>query len=242
MEKIVDQFNTLTSQMSPTHSTLFYRFNSSEKKPLLLILPGGGYAHLSGEKEGSTIAKWAESLDFHAAVLAYQVNPVETENLLVEISEVLDFLQSQKEVGEIFVMGFSAGAHLAGLFSALHHEKIAGTLYCYPVVTFSPPFAHSGSAENFLGARQNLETEKKFSLENAITKQTPPAFIWHTAADQAVPVANSLLLAKAYADAGVPFELHIFPQGHHGLGMLPEVPHTFQWVKLAQNWLLERRK
>jgi acetyl esterase/lipase len=80
-----------------------------------------------------------------------------------------------------------------------------------------------------------------------VRENTPPAFIWHTVADQAVPVQNSLLLASAYAAAKRPFELHVFPEGRHGLALCNDqtasgsernlVPHNEIWMPLSIKWL-----
>ena len=72
-----------------------------------------------------------------------------------------------------------------------------------------------------------------------MTPATPPAFLWHTAADQSVPVENSLLFAEALSRNKVPFELHVFPEGRHGLGIKDEVPHVRTWMSLCEKWLRE---
>lgn len=242
MEFIDDEFASLTSGMSPAVSSFHYRFLDEEKKPFLLVLPGGGYCHISGEKEGRVIAEWAESLGFHAGILSYQVQPVEKEKLLQELEKIKKFLQAEEKIDQIFVMGFSAGAHLAGLFSCLGEPVVAGMILAYPVVTFEQDCRHQGSAENFLGLDYTPANCHAYSLENLITATTPPAFIWHTAEDGSVPVKNSLLLAASLAQQQIPFDLHIFPEGHHGLGMLQGTAHTRQWIKLLEHWLQEQRK
>ena len=78
----------------------------------------------------------------------------------------------------------------------------------------------------------------RFSLEKHVDKTTPPAFIWHTFNDNIVPIKNALLMADAMTDAGVPFELHVYPDGPHGLALCNEQtrvlnPHCEGWVQLA---------
>jgi len=65
----------------------------------------------------------------------------------------------------------------------------------------------------------------------------PRAFIWHTVADEMVPVDNSLAIAAAMRAKKIPFELHLFPDGRHGLALLNEVPHVQNWFKLCCEWL-----
>ena len=67
------------------------------------------------------------------------------------------------------------------------------------------------------------------SAELNVTAETPPAYIWHTANDDLVPVENSLILAWALSRCGVPFELHIFPEGPHGIGLAPDFPDARHW-------------
>lgn len=236
MEFIVDGFKDLTANSAPQHSTLHYRYLTPEKKPFLLILPGGGYTHLAGDHEGSAIAYWGEKQGFHTGVFMYQVPPTSPESLITDLHATLDFLRKEKQVGKIFVLGFSAGAHYAGLFAFLPQLKPDGVIFCYPVVSFSEEFAHRGSAENFLQADYPKKAAS-YSLEKIVPPDAPPAFIWQTVADDAVSVANALALAKAYTQVNRPYELHLFPEGRHGLGMLNEVPHTTQWVNLLANWL-----
>jgi dipeptidyl aminopeptidase/acylaminoacyl peptidase len=75
------------------------------------------------------------------------------------------------------------------------------------------------------------------SLELQVTPETPPTFLWHTAEDGSVPVENSLLFAAALHKHGVPFELHVYPHGRHGLGLAPEDPHVATWADLCCEWL-----
>jgi acetyl esterase/lipase len=114
-------------------------------------------------------------------------------------------------------------------------------ILCYPVVSFDK-YMHSGSRDNLIGA-DNPDKKAlsiKLSLELNVKDDTPPAFIWHTAADSLVPVQNSLMLADAMAESKVPFELVIFPRGRHGLALSDEVPEVTHWAGMCQNWLIEQ--
>ncbi len=171
----------------------------------------------------------------------------------------------------IFIIGFSAGGHLAGSLS-LHHKymesllslgvtdesenylKPRGTILSYPVVTVRSPYAHQGSFESLLKKSYSeiTDEEKQFhSLECNVAADTPPAFIWHTAADALVPIGNSLMLAEAYAEAGVSFELHIYPEGPHGAGLATEaasmgikeivLPDVAKWHGLSSSWIKKQK-
>jgi dipeptidyl aminopeptidase/acylaminoacyl peptidase len=82
-----------------------------------------------------------------------------------------------------------------------------------------------------------LDLLKEMSLELQVDAKTPPAFLWHTQADGGVPVENSILYAQALRKNRVPFELHIYQEGRHGLGLAPDDPHVATWMLLACQWL-----
>lgn len=110
----------------------------------------------------------------------------------------------------------------------------------YPVIT-SGEFAHRGSFINLLGDRYE-EDRALTSLENQVSADTPPTFLWHTWDDACVPVENSLLLATALRKNGVPTELHILPSGPHGLSLATAETGVVQeacagWPDWAARWL-----
>jgi len=155
---------------------------------------------------------------------------------------------------KIAIMGFSAGGHLASM--ALTHfdygketgdetDKISSRpdmgILCYPVITMDD-YTHSGSRRNLLGKQwEDQEERDKFSSEKNVKDDTPPCFIFHTAADTGVPPKNALAMANALIDKKIPTELHIFPYPNHGMGMghTPEAKHASQWVGLMLNFMRE---
>ena len=126
-------------------------------------------------------------------------------------------------------------------------KSVQASILCYPVITADPAVAHLGSFRNLLGVEElTEEQEEKFSCDKQVTEKTPPAFLWHTAADQAVPVANTLRYAEALSRFGTPFAVRIYPYGWHGLatvdgetnGELPDsFTHAHQWLAEAADWL-----
>ena len=96
---------------------------------------------------------------------------------------------------------------------------------------------HHGSRVNLLGEDAPEELVKHLSGELSVREDAPPMFLWHTADDGAVPVENSLMMAQALRNKKVPFELHIFPHGEHGLGLAPESPVVAQWAGLSVTFL-----
>ena len=159
---------------------------------------------------------------------------------------------------KIAIMGFSAGGHLAAHYSTAFDCKevrevfpeskaVNASVLCYPVITADPAHAHLGSFYNLLGKQEITQQDvEKYSCDRLVKENTPPAFIWHTAADNAVPVMNSLLYASALSKYKIPFELHIYPYGWHGLSTADyltndnineKIDHVAAWVGCACKWL-----
>ncbi len=253
---------------SATCETFFFKDSPEiviKKRPLILICPGGGYEFLS-DREGESIAFKFNSFGYHAAIINYSIAPVTYPTQLLEVSAAVKFFKDHAEdffidPDRIAIYGASAGGHAAADYATGYFRdevtsvlkvspdylKPAGMILAYPVIT-SGEFAHRGSFDNLLGElRDNKKMLDYLSIENRITKETPPAFIWHTFPDGCVPVENSLLLAEAMKKENIPFELHIFPSGDHGLGLADEITLSpnrteinkgaAQWIDLCRVWL-----
>jgi dienelactone hydrolase len=149
------------------------------------------------------------------------------------------------------ILGFSAGGHLAST-AATHFD--AGrpdaadpverqgsrpdfAVLAYPVVSLFGPLAHSGSRRNLLGEPADPTLVELLSNERQVTARTPPTFLFHTADDASVPVANSLLFFEALQKAGVPAELHVFAHGKHGVGLAASDPALSSWPRLCATWM-----
>lgn len=237
-----------------------------DKRPLILICPGGGYARTS-DREAEAMALQFLAMGYHAAVLRYSCAPAKYPTALLELASCMVLIRGNAEewhvdAEKIVVQGCSAGGHLAaslGMFwdedflaegiglEGPDHELLRpnGMILCYPVIT-SGEFAHRGSFENLLGDRQE-ELGEKMSLEKQVTDKTPRAFIWHTFSDGSVPVENSLFLVSALRKAGIPTEFHMYPRGEHGLALANHLTETSDgralqeectsWIGLARTWL-----
>ncbi|MBE6648372.1 MAG: alpha/beta hydrolase [Ruminococcaceae bacterium] len=238
------------------------------KHPSILVLPGGGYVFASA-REAEPIALNYLSMGFNAFVLRYSVAPETYPEQLIEVSASIALMRQKSEEwfidkDKIAVIGFSAGGHLAGSISTLWREsaiyeklniekdlnKPNAAILSYPVITSDASHSHAGSFAELLGEKYSPETLEKVTLEKQVTPETPPTFIWHTANDACVPIMNSLIYSEALAKNNVPFELHIFPDGPHGLANCnittahapdsPMVnPHCERWVELSKKWLTE---
>ncbi|AIQ48382.1 esterase [Paenibacillus sp. FSL R7-0273] len=221
----------------------------------VLICPGGAY-WLRAEHEGGPVAEWLNLLGISAFVLRYRVAPYRYPSALLDAQRALRTIRSRaEEFGidpeRVGILGFSAGGHLAstasGLFDrgnkeaeeALERESCRPdfSILCYPVISMTDEVTHEGSRENLLGANPPGELIRLLSGELQVTPDSPPAFLWHTAEDAAVPVENSLLLASALRRSGIPFDLHVYAHGEHGLGLAEEEPHTRSWTNACASWL-----
>ena len=215
----------------------------------VIVCPGGGY-RIKAEHEGAPVAEMIRKNGVSAFVLDYRVAPCPHD---APLGDALRAVRVVRAMGyeKVAILGFSAGGHLACSASTLYTpgnpdaddplERLSsrpdGLISCYSVVSFMN-HPHVGSRMKLLGERfADLDLARRYSAELHVTKDTPPAFIWHTMQDEKVPVENSLNLAAAYSRAGVSCELHVFPEGIHGLGLAQEIPGTAQWATLLGAWL-----
>ncbi len=224
----------------------------------VLVLPGGGYG-ARAPHEGAPIAERFNRLGFHAFVLQYRVAPwrypAPQEDALRAIKIIRTHAKEWNiKPDKIAILGFSAGGHLACSTGIVYNEVKADNgdecdaasarpdaeILCYPVITGVPGKGHMGSFENLLGKEVPREEYLTYSWERRVRPDTPPAFLWHTAEDTGVPVENSLEYALALRQQKIPFAVHIFPNGPHGVGLAnnrPGLEDVTVWPELAGTWL-----
>lgn len=232
-----------------------YVLDGERKRPAVLICPGGGYQFLS-PREGEAIALQFAAAGFHTFILNYTVKPENYKQPLLELATAVETIRDHATkwnliADQLAVCGFSAGGHLAASLG-VHWTKLGNApknqpnalILAYPVIT-SAEFTHAGSMLHLLGADASGQKKEEMSLEKQVTSQTPPTFLWHTVTDPVVPVENSLLFAGALREQDVPFELHIYPNGPHGLSLATTEtddsrgtdPHVATWMSLCISWL-----
>jgi acetyl esterase/lipase len=225
----------------------------------VIVLPGGAYAHLSGNLEGRAVGDWFTARGFRAFVLSYRL----TSNGYVLPVPLLDARRAIQMVrarardyaidpNRIVVIGFSAGGHLAAL---------SGTQFLPGNPDAEDPIDRVSSRPDYmvlgypwLGAisldTSHLNYCKMFNLMDRcealtaayspdlfVTKDTPPTFWYHTFDDKTVPVEQGLRFYEALVKAGVPAEAHIFTHGAHGSGLGKGDPALDQWPNLLEIWL-----
>ncbi len=215
----------------------------------MVICPGGGYAHLAPH-EGKDYALWLNAHGIAGFVLKYRLGSdgYHYPAMFQDATRAMRIVRSHAEEWHldphrVGIIGSSAGGHLAS--TVLTHydagnpkatdpvERVSSRpdlgILCYAVITMGK-FTHQGSKENLLGKNPSPELVRKLSNELQVTKDTPPCFIWGTDEDKTVPIENSLMFAEALRKAGVPFALHIYQKGGHGLGLGSHTYDPSKWL------------
>jgi acetyl esterase/lipase len=223
----------------------------------VIVCPGGGYTNLAMNHEGRQVANYLNSQGIIAFVLKYRLgpkyhHPVELGDAQRAIrtlrSHAADWHIAADRIG---IMGFSAGGHLA--MSASTHfdagqpaaadpiDRVSSrpdfSILGYPVISLVEPWTHQGSKNALLGQNADPDLAKSLSGEQAVTKETPPTFIFQTNADTTVPAENATYYFLALRKAGVAAEMHVFEKGPHGVGLAMDDPALSEWSKLLTNWL-----
>lgn len=231
----------------------------------VLICPGGGYA-ITADREAEPVALRFAASGFHAFVLRYSVAPRPYPQPLLDLARAMVLLRQNADQwglnpNQIAVCGFSAGGHLAANlgvnWSRDWLRERAGAkpemlrpnalILGYPLITTGETEAIRSSWERLLGEhRGDAALLEKAKIEPNVDEHTPPSFVWHTFEDETVPVEHSMLYTEALRKHGVPFELHIYPEGRHGLSIATKETndeifgmndHVASWTGLCVEWL-----
>lgn len=231
---------------------------SRNLRPSIVLCPGGAYSFIS-EVEKDPVAFYYFSKGLNVFILEYSVGTNASDlTPLLELSESLTKIRDHSSdfrcnPTKIAVMGFSAGGHLAASLALLssnsEFQKLSGIfddynspdalILGYPVITMGK-YTHEESLNNVTAGKQDLIN--LLSLENKVTENCPPVFLWTTQNDNTVPVENSLLLLNALVENKISVEFHMFPNGNHGLSMCCDECNTAnnsvaQWKLLSIKWL-----
>lgn len=222
----------------------------------ILVIPGGGYGGVCSDREGEPIAQAFIPYGYNAFVLHYSVNrkrPFPAQ--LIETSKAIKHIRDNaEEYGidpeNIFVVGFSAGGHLAGSIGTMWHRKEiydaidmpfgynkpTGMMLIYPVINGTEEFGHIGSFKNLLCTDNPLKEDlADTSIDLNVDENTVPAFIMHSSNDEIVNIKNSLSIANALANRNMKFEMHIYPDAPHGVALGNDITRCGnpKWVNSA---------
>jgi len=227
----------------------------------MVICPGGAYTHLAAH-EGKDYALWLNQHGVTCFVLKYRLGssgyhyPAE----FLDVARALRWVRAHAgdykiDPQRVGIMGSSAGGHLAA--TLLTHFDTGDTnssdaverqssrpdlgILCYAVISMGE-FTHQGSKDNLLGKNPSPELVKLLSNELQVTTNTPPCFLWTTFEDKTVPMENTMMFAEALRKNHVPFDLHIYEKGGHGMGLKDKPPfaHPHPWANDCLFWLKEQ--
>ena len=234
-------------------------------RPAMLVIAGGAYVFVAPRESGTVALQYAAN-GYATFALQYSIK-VPYPTALLEACMAVIYMRENADMynvdgNHVAAIGFSAGGHLAASLANLYDEKeiqsvlkdrtklarIDAVLLSYPVITMGE-YTDKQTRKVITG--ENEELAMRLSLENRVTKNSPPAFIWHTYEDNVVPVENALLYASACRKAGVPFALHVFEHGWHGLSLCSEetndqtdadkeLSNVGKWFDLSLDWLKSR--
>ena len=265
-----DYFSVLGENGADPTLEIYLPYNMTEmgwqdrKRPCMVVCPGGGYSMCS-QREAEPIALHFLPEGFNVFILKYTCAPAKFPTQLREVAAVMEIIYKNADdwncdTSKVSIIGFSAGGHLAAHYSTMfdckevrevfpESKSVNGSILSYPVITAQEGKCHAGSFKNLVGHHPLTEEEMNyFSVERCVKENTPPAFIWHTAADTVVPVISSLRYATALSEHNIPFELQIYPEGRHGLstadlqtynpaGVDKATKYAKKWLVQVKDWL-----
>ena len=256
--------NENLSNGQPPSVTAYILDKGKYPRPAVIVFPGGGYAWCS-PSEGERIAIAYSSAGFNTFVVRYALAPNRHPEPIMDAAHAIRFVRENAEKydinpNQIAIIGFSAGGHLAASISTLWNDpelfsqeeiesqahKPNAAILSYPVIT-SGEFISKASFKRLLGEDASEEQRSKMSLETRVGSHTPPTFLWHTFTDQTVPVENSLLYAMALSKHNVPCELHVYPNGPHGLSRVSDdtlwavncYRRKLDWLGESIEWMID---
>ena len=225
----------------------------------ILVISGGGYAHIEVGKESSPAANWLQSEGITAFELIYRLPGEGWANADVPFQDgqrAMRLIRSlSKKYGydphRIGIMGFSAGGHLAGMTATMFDnpfyapadkiDRVSArpdfAALLYPVITMLPPYDHTHSEKEIIGKHADRNAQKQLSVQLNVNQRTPPTFLAQAEDDPISNVQNSRLMYSALQEHHIPAEIHLFPTGGHGWGMgAPGSPEQ-EWPKYFKTWL-----
>ncbi|MBV9852815.1 MAG: alpha/beta hydrolase [Armatimonadetes bacterium] len=228
----------------------------------VIIAPGGAYLGLAANLEGRQVADWFTARGVTAFVLKYRLGrnylypiPLTDAHRAIRLvrARAQEFGIAPDRVG---MMGFSAGGHLTASAGTMFDagradssdpvERVSSRpdflILAYPWLNAMKP-GQEGiltyySALNIAPAQR--KAFERYSPDEHVTAQTPPAFLYHTTDDETVPVEASVAFYRALRAAGVPAEMHLFAHGRHGSGLGLGYPALDLWPVLLEAWLRGR--
>ena len=238
-------FTIANSDDSESQLTVFLPHNPTGRA--VVACPGGGYAHLAMEHEGTSWAPFFNERGIALIVLKYRmpkgdrsIPMTDAQNAILTVRDsAAAWRINPYDVG---IMGSSAGGHLAAITSTLAPFKARPdfTILFYPVISMDERSTHKGSVVNFLGEdRKEQAIYERFSADRQVRRHlTPPAIIITANDDKVVyPVKNGVAYYSAMRSKGNPAALYCYPSGGHGFGFREDYKYHEQMLNDLDDWL-----
>jgi len=244
-QETYDKSSGWTENVSVPTLTIFSPTNNNNGMAVV-ICPGGGYAGLAFDHEGTEFAQWLNTFGITGVVLKYRMPNGHKEVPLEDAQQAIRYIRENSkvlgvDVNKVGIAGFSAGGHLAATAST--HYSMKGTnirpdfsILFYPVITMETA-THGGSRLKLLGENPDVSVTHFYSNEKQVNKDTPPAILLLSDDDNAVPPINSISYYNALKNYNIPATMYIFPNGGHGWGMRKDFTYHNQMLELLRMWL-----
>lgn len=225
-------------------------------RPAMVVLPGGGF-HFKAPLEAEPVAQFFKVHGIHAFVLNYRIHPYHLPYPRMDVLRAIRYLRYHAEElnidpNMIGVVGFSAGGYYTGAAATRFDlgnpdssdlvERMSSrpdaAIMCYPAVSMGGRLGlRRKSLANLVDDYHNDAAVEDATLETHVPDNAPPVMIFHTASDELVDLRHALIMAEALHEKNIPVEMHVFPEGRHGLDLAFDDPHVNQWTELAIHFL-----
>lgn len=218
----------------------------------VIYAPGGGYSRVSAGVNGGIVTRWLHSLGITVYLLKYRHAAYGHPAPLQDALRAVRLLRSRADelgIKHLGMLGGSAGGHLTASAGTLYDapegrtgaklDQVSGRpdflVLIFPMISLRE--VPAGRPNPLLGPSPTEELKHRLSVDEQVTKDTPPAFLVHSAEDRTVPVENSILFYSAMRRAKAPIELHLYTKGPHGDGMSPALGPISEWPRLCELWM-----
>ena len=220
----------------------------------VIYAPGGGYQRVSAGVDGGIVTRWLHSLGITVYMLKYRHAAYGHPAPLQDALRAVRLLRSRAaELGirHLGMLGGSAGGHLTASAGTLYDapegrtgtelDKVSGRpdfmVLIFSMISLKDVRTDDGRRHPLLGINPTEELKHHLSVDEQVTKDTPPTFLVHSAEDKTVPVENSLLFFSAMRRAQAPIEMHLYVKGPHGDGMSEKLGPISEWPRLCEAWM-----
>lgn len=240
------QRNLIVTDVSDPFFT-FFPAAGEGARPVVVILPGGGYAQLGWNKEGTEIAEWLNSLGFSAAILLYRV-PSQRDAALCDVQRTIGLLRRDAkkyaiDPSRVGVIGFSAGANLAIRVSTNWRKRLYGRVDDADDYSCRPDFQMPIYPWDIRVRRDPANPGKGWTgmelrSEYPVDAETPPAFLAQSV-DDFCEIETTIAYEWSLRSAGVRSTARLYPNGGHGYGLRRTGRATDVWSSEAAVWLAQ---